>query len=107
MSTQSGGDPSLQATSPRYSHAETGTTQPSQLLCVGMIVNLVNTFDLDFIIPISLIDENMKRAHEANAVVEQKFWFKTSIYPNEDFDDSYKTNKLEESDWKKSSDNSN
>ena len=30
---------------------------------VGMIANIVNQFDLDFIIPVSLVDENMKRAH--------------------------------------------
>ena len=43
---------------------------------VGMIANIINTFDIDFIIPVSLVDENMKRAHERDALLEQKFWFK-------------------------------
>ena len=47
----------------------------------GMLVNLINEFDLDFIMPISLVDINMDRAHMKNAVVNQKFWFKTSIFP--------------------------
>jgi len=47
----------------------------------GMLVNLINDFDLDFIMPISLVDVNMDRAHMKNAVVDQKFWFKTSIFP--------------------------
>ena len=51
-------------------------------ICTGMIANLVNGFDLNFIIPISLVDENMERAHRRNAITEQKFWFKTSIYPH-------------------------
>ena len=30
---------------------------------VAMLANLVNTFDLDFILPQTLVDENMKRAN--------------------------------------------
>jgi len=48
---------------------------------VGMIANLSNEFDLDFIIPISLVDENMKRAHQQDALLETKFWFKTDVLP--------------------------
>ena len=49
-----------------------------------MIVNLFNTFDLDFILPISLVDENMKRACTQNAVKEAKFHWKVpkSEYKN-------------------------
>lgn len=36
----------------------------------GMIVNLINNFDLDFIMPISKIDENMDRAHKRNGILE-------------------------------------
>jgi glutamate--cysteine ligase catalytic subunit len=39
-------------------------------IMVGMISNLVNDFDLDFIIPISLVDENMERAHARNGLLE-------------------------------------
>lgn len=42
----------------------------------GMIANIVNTFDLDFIVPISLIDENMKRAHIRDGITQVKFWWK-------------------------------
>jgi len=34
----------------------------------GMLVNLISEFDLDFIMPITLIDVNMDRAHLKNAV---------------------------------------
>ena len=43
---------------------------------VGMIANIVNTYDLDFILPISLVDENMKRAHVRDGLTEIKFWWK-------------------------------
>ena len=45
-------------------------------VCVGMIANIINTFDLDFILPISLVDENMKRAHHKNGLLDTKFWWK-------------------------------
>ena len=35
----------------------------------GMIANIVTAFDLDFILPISLVDENMNRAHARDAVL--------------------------------------
>merc|ERR1711934_610511 len=38
-------------------------------------------FDLDFMIPISKIDESMKRAHSVNAVSTEKFWFRNNILP--------------------------
>ena len=45
-------------------------------IAVGMIANVINTFDLDFIIPISLVDENMKRAHNRDGLLNTKFWWK-------------------------------
>lgn len=45
-------------------------------ICVGMIANITNVFDLDFILPVSLVDENMKRAHNRNGLLETKFWWK-------------------------------
>ena len=47
-------------------------------IAVGMIANIINTFDLDFVLPISLIDENMKRAHDRNGLLNTKFWWKVS-----------------------------
>jgi len=37
-------------------------------IMVGMLANLINEFDLDFIIPVTLIDENMRRAHMRDAL---------------------------------------
>lgn len=39
-------------------------------IMTGMLVNLVTEFDLDFIMPITLVDINMERAHLRNAVVD-------------------------------------
>ena len=36
-------------------------------------------FGLDFYLPLSKVDENMKRAHRRNAILEQKFFFRTTI----------------------------
>ena len=33
-----------------------------------MIQNVLNHFDVDFVMPISLIDENMNRAHGREAI---------------------------------------
>ena len=45
-------------------------------IAVGMIANVVNTFDTDFILPVSLVDENMKRAHNRDGLLQTKFWWK-------------------------------
>ena len=48
-----------------------------------MISNVLNHYDINFILPISLIDENMQRAHHRDAITKEKFWFKTkNIFPN-------------------------
>jgi glutamate--cysteine ligase catalytic subunit len=39
------------------------------IIILGMINNVVNHFDLDFIMPISKIDENMERAHYKDALL--------------------------------------
>jgi len=38
------------------------------IVLLGMINNIINHFDLDFIMPLSKIDENMERAHAKDAV---------------------------------------
>lgn len=43
---------------------------------VGMLANIINTFDFDFVLPISLVDENMKRAHLRDGLTGVKFWWK-------------------------------
>lgn len=66
------------------------------IVLVGMINNIVNHFDLDFLMPISQIDENLDRAHQIDAVFKQKFWFKMNILPT---GKCYKHNILGESDY--------
>lgn len=62
------------------------------IVILGMIVNVINHFDLDFIMPISKIDENMDRAHKRDAILTEKFWFKVNILPQGV--DHYRSNDL-------------
>lgn len=55
----------------------TDTENSALTVMVGLIANIANTFDLDFVMPVSKVDENMLRAHERDALLNQKFWFKT------------------------------
>jgi len=48
-------------------------------MLIVMIQNIINTFDVDFIQPISQIDANMEKAYGIDAVLKQKFTVKTSI----------------------------
>ena len=52
------------------------------IVLLGMIVNICNHYNLDFIMPVSMIDENMERAHKRDAILNEKFWFKTRIFPS-------------------------
>ena len=45
------------------------------IILLGLVVNVINHFNVDFIIPISKSDENMKRAHYRSAILNEKFWF--------------------------------
>jgi glutamate--cysteine ligase catalytic subunit len=40
------------------------------IVLFGMIANLVNNFDVDFIMPISKVDQNMDRAHKRDGLLE-------------------------------------
>ena len=42
------------------------------LVLMGMVTNVINHFNLDFIIPISKSDNNMDRAHKRGAVINEK-----------------------------------
>ena len=39
------------------------------IVALGLIVNVINHYDVNFIIPITLADENMKRAHYRDAIL--------------------------------------
>lgn len=51
---------------------------------VILLVHAIKQFDLNFLIPISKIDENMERAQRRNACLEQKFYFRSNVYEQED-----------------------
>jgi glutamate--cysteine ligase catalytic subunit len=50
----------------------------AMIVLLGMIVNLINYYDVDFIMPISLVDKNMDTAHLRDAILYQKFQWKTN-----------------------------
>ena len=68
----------------------------SLIVLLSMITNVANHFDLDFIMPLSKIDENMERAHMRDAASTQKFWFKINMLPT---GKCYRYNILEQSDY--------
>ena len=41
-----------------------------------LVSRVILAFDLNLYIPISLVDENMERAHSRDAVNSQKFWWR-------------------------------
>ncbi|KAI9104115.1 glutamate-cysteine ligase-domain-containing protein [Phlyctochytrium arcticum] len=46
---------------------------------VVLLVRAVLSLDLNFYIPLSKVDENMKRAHHRGAVSREKFWFRRDV----------------------------
>jgi glutamate--cysteine ligase catalytic subunit len=68
----------------------------SLIVLLSMITNIINHFDLDFIMPLSKVDENMDRAHRRDAASTQKFWFKINMLPT---GKCYRYNILEQSDY--------
>ena len=69
------------------------------IVMLGLIVNVINHFDVDFIIPIAKADANMDRAYYRDALLNQKFWFNTSCVS--DLENFHKSN-LSDSDYLKS-----
>ena len=41
---------------------------------MGLLTNIINYYDVNFTIPISLSDENMETAHKRDALLKEKFW---------------------------------
>lgn len=52
------------------------------IVLLGLLVNVINHFAVDFIIPITKVDENMKRSHFRDAVLSQKFWVNLNCVNN-------------------------
>jgi len=69
------------------------------IITLGLITNVINHFNVDFIIPITKADENMKRAHHRNAILDEKFWFKVNCLRDPD---NCEQSSLQNSDYLKS-----
>jgi hypothetical protein len=70
-------------------------------ICLGMIVNVVNYFDVDFILPITFVDENFAGAHFRDALVNHKFWWKMNAIKRDETGKPRKSN-LEDTGFVKS-----
>ncbi|KAI9598783.1 glutamate-cysteine ligase-domain-containing protein [Syncephalis fuscata] len=46
---------------------------------VVLLTRAMLSFDLNFYIPMSKVDENMKRAHHRGAVIDEKFYFRKQV----------------------------
>nr|CAD7595628.1 unnamed protein product [Timema genevievae] len=46
---------------------------------VVLLTRVILSYQLNFIIPISKVDDNMKRAQKRDAVLNEKFWFRKNI----------------------------
>ena len=46
---------------------------------IVLLTRVIITYGLNFLIPISKVDENMKRAQKRDAVLNQKFWFRKDL----------------------------
>jgi len=47
-----------------------------------LVTRAILSFDLNFYIPIKKVDENMERAHEVDAVLKEKFYFRRNPFPS-------------------------
>lgn len=50
---------------------------------IVIVTRAILVFNLTLLAPLSKVDENMKRAHELDAVRRQKFWFRKHILPDD------------------------
>lgn len=46
---------------------------------IVLLTRVILTYQLNFLIPISRVDENMQRAQKRDAVLNQKFWFRKDL----------------------------
>jgi glutamate--cysteine ligase catalytic subunit len=72
----------------------------AMIVTLVMILNVINNYDVNLIMPITKIDENMDRAHMRDGLLNQKFWFKSKIVNN---GASYKKSNLKTSNYLSSS----
>ncbi|KAG5436895.1 hypothetical protein PCANB_001648 [Pneumocystis canis] len=48
---------------------------------INLLTRIIVFYKLNFYIPISKVDENMKLAHHRTSVLTEKFWFRKNIFP--------------------------
>lgn len=46
---------------------------------IVLMTRILSAFDLNFYIPISKVDENMKTAHNRDAILKDKFYFRKDL----------------------------
>lgn len=51
---------------------------------IVLLTRCLLVFNLDILVPLSAVDENMRRAHARDAVNTQKFWFRRSVLPEDE-----------------------
>lgn len=47
-----------------------------------LVTRAILSFDLNFYIPIKKVDDNMERAHNLDAVLHDKFYFRKNVFPS-------------------------
>ena len=47
---------------------------------IVLVTRAILSYNLNFYIPISKVDENMKVAHHRNGTLTEKFWFRTDVF---------------------------
>lgn len=51
---------------------------------IVLVTRVILSYNLNFYIPISKVDENIRQAHARDAANQSKFWFRTNIFPDDD-----------------------
>lgn len=64
---------------------------------VNLTAKILNDFDINISLPLSLSEENMERAHSVDSAFKQKFWFRKNIVNT---DSDYTKNPAKEKKWK-------
>ena len=71
------------------------------IVLLGLLTNVCNHLNVNFIMPISMVDANMDRAHNRDALTTTKFWFNVNCFDKNNIESD-----LTKHDSLKSSDNS-
>jgi glutamate--cysteine ligase catalytic subunit len=57
------------------------STTQAFAVCSVLVTRVILAFDLNLYIPMSKVDENMRRAQKRDALVNEKFFFRRDIAP--------------------------